>query len=100
MANNPEKKQQAQEQYEKRYASLVALAVYAHFGTSNHLIIGAEAPMAILVATSIATLAAGGDPARFAALALMKAFLVGCRAALFFNAAYFLLPFCLLPPLL
>ncbi len=58
------------------YASLIALAVYALFGTSRQLIIGAEAPMAILVASSLATLAAG-DPVRFATLAMVEALMVG-----------------------
>ena len=59
------------------YASLVALTVYALFGTSRQLIVGAEAPMAILVAASIATVAAGGDATRFATLAMVEAILVG-----------------------
>ena len=59
------------------YASLIALGVYALFGTSRQLIIGAEAPMAILVASSVAAVAAGGDPARFASLAIVEAIMVG-----------------------
>ena len=59
------------------YASLIALGVYALFGTSRQLIIGAEAPMAILVASSVAAVAAGGDPARFATLAFVEAIMVG-----------------------
>jgi SulP family sulfate permease len=59
------------------YASLLALAIYGLFGTSRQLIIGSEATMAILVASSLATFAAGADPARFLALAMMQAILVG-----------------------
>jgi sulfate permease, SulP family len=59
------------------YASLLAMAVYAFFGTSRQLIIDAEAAIAILVASSVATIAGVGDPARFAALAMMEAIMVG-----------------------
>jgi SulP family sulfate permease len=59
------------------YASLLAMGIYALFGTSRQLIIDAEAAVAILVATSVTAAAAGGDPARFAALAMMEAILVG-----------------------
>ena len=59
------------------YASLIALVVYALFGTSRHLIIGAEAPLAILVASSITGVLAGGDPARFAMLVAVEAIMVG-----------------------
>jgi sulfate permease, SulP family len=59
------------------YASLIALGVYALFGTSRHLIIGAEAPLAILVATSMTAVVAGGDPERFAIMATVEALMVG-----------------------
>ena len=59
------------------YACLVAMAVYGVLGTSRQLIIGAEAAVAILVASSLATMAAGGDPARFLALAMLQALLAG-----------------------
>jgi high affinity sulfate transporter 1 len=59
------------------YASLLAMAIYALLGTSRHLIIDAEATMAILVASSLAAVAAGGDPARFLALATMEAIIIG-----------------------
>jgi SulP family sulfate permease len=59
------------------YASLLAMGVYAFFGTSRQLIIDAEAAVAILVASSLNALAAQGDPARFAALAMMEAIMVG-----------------------
>lgn len=59
------------------YASLLAMGVYAFFGTSRQLIIDAEAAVAILVATSVASIVADGDPVRFAALAMMEAIMVG-----------------------
>jgi sulfate permease, SulP family len=59
------------------YASLLAMGVYAFFGTSRQLIIGAEAAVAIIVFSSVASVAAGADPARFAALVMMEAILVG-----------------------
>ena len=59
------------------YASLLAMAIYAFFGTSRQLIIDAEAAIAILVASSVAAVAGVGDPARFAALAMMEAVMVG-----------------------
>ena len=59
------------------YACLVAMAVYGVLGTSRQLIIGAEAAVAILVASSLASMAAGGDPARFLALATLQALLAG-----------------------
>jgi SulP family sulfate permease len=59
------------------YASLLAMGIYAFFGTSRQLIIDAEAAVAILVASSLTALAADGDPARFAALAMMEAIIVG-----------------------
>jgi SulP family sulfate permease len=64
------------------YASLLAMAVYAFFGTSRQLIIDAEAAIAILVASSVAAVAGVGDPARFAALAMMEAIMVGGLLAL------------------
>ncbi len=59
------------------YASLIALGVYALFGTSRHLIIGAEAPLAIIVASSISGVVAGGDPYRFAIMVSVEAIMVG-----------------------
>ena len=59
------------------YASLLAMGVYAFFGTSRHLIIDAEAAIAILVASSIGTMVVDGDPARFATLAMVEAIMVG-----------------------
>ena len=59
------------------YASLLAMAVYAFFGTSRQLIIGAEAAVAIVVFTSVAAMAPDASPARFAALVMMEAVIVG-----------------------
>jgi sulfate permease, SulP family len=59
------------------YASLLAMGIYAFFGTSRHLIVDAEAAVAILVASSIASIAGGNDPARFATLAFLQAIMVG-----------------------
>jgi sulfate permease, SulP family len=59
------------------YASLLAMGVYAFFGTSRHLIIDAEAAIAILVASSLATIVADGNPTRFAILAMVQAIMVG-----------------------
>ena len=59
------------------YASLLAMGIYALFGTSRQLILDAEAAVAIMVASSVTAVAAGGDPTRFAALAMMEAIIVG-----------------------
>jgi sulfate permease, SulP family len=59
------------------YTALAALIGYALFGSSRQLMIGPEASSAILVATAIAPIAAGGDPARYAMLATLLAMLVG-----------------------
>jgi sulfate permease, SulP family len=59
------------------YCSLLAMSLYALFGTSRQLIIDAEAAVAILVFTSVAGVMSGGDPARFAALAFLEAIMVG-----------------------
>ena len=59
------------------YAALAAMGVYALFGTSRQLVIGPEASVSILVATSVAAMNAGGDPARFATLVMMQAIMVG-----------------------
>ncbi len=59
------------------YASLLAMGVYAFFGTSRQLVLDAEAAVAILVASSVAAVAADGDPGRFAALAALEAIMVG-----------------------
>lgn len=59
------------------YACLVAMALYGLFGTSRQLVIGAEAAVAILVASSLASIASGSDPARYLALAMLQALLAG-----------------------
>jgi SulP family sulfate permease len=58
------------------YAGLVALVVYALFGTSSHLSYGPVAIIGLLTATGVGPLA-GGDPVRFAALAGTLAVMVG-----------------------
>jgi sulfate permease, SulP family len=63
------------------YVALGAMLMYALFGTSRQVIMGPEATSAILTATAVAPLA-GGDPARYAALAAMTAILVGVTAIL------------------
>jgi SulP family sulfate permease len=63
------------------YVALGAMVMYALFGTSKQLITGPEATTAILVAAAIAPLA-GGDAARYAALAALLAILVGLLSIL------------------
>jgi sulfate permease, SulP family len=63
------------------YVALGAMLMYALFGTSRQVITGPEATAAILTATAVAPLA-GGDPARYAALAAALALLVGVTAIL------------------
>ena len=63
------------------YAVLLALPVYALFGTSRHLGVGPEPGTAILSATAVAAIA-GGDPARYAALMALLAILVAAVCAL------------------
>ena len=63
------------------YVALGAMLMYALFGTSKQVIMGPEATSAILTATAVAPLA-GGDPARYAALAAATAILVGVVAIL------------------
>jgi sulfate permease, SulP family len=58
------------------YAAMAAMAAYAFFGSSKQVIIGPEATTAILVAT-IVTPMAGGDVARYAALAAALSILIG-----------------------
>ena len=71
------------------YAALVAMIVYALFGSSRQLIIGPESTTAILVATVVAPLA-GGDIARYASLAAALAILIGliCIFAGKFNMGF------------
>ncbi|MEV8512100.1 sulfate permease [Dactylosporangium sp. NPDC051484] len=58
------------------WAMIAPLAVYALLGTSRHLSVGPESTTALMTATVIAPLA-GGDPARYAALAATLAVVVG-----------------------
>jgi len=58
------------------YAGLVALIVYALFGTSSHLSYGPVAIVGLLTVTGVGPLA-DGDPLRFAALAGTLAVMVG-----------------------
>jgi high affinity sulfate transporter 1 len=64
------------------WVAVVAMLVYAALGTSRLLSVGPESATAIMVAAAVAPLA-GGDPARYAALAGGLALLVGvvCLAA-------------------
>ena len=63
------------------YVALGAMVMYALFGTSRQVIMGPEATTAILTAAAVAPLA-GGDVARYAALAALTAILVGIVALL------------------
>src|SRR5512136_699607 len=63
------------------YVALGAMVMYALFGTSKQVIMGPEATAAIMTATAVAPLA-GGDAARYAALAALLALLVGVVALL------------------
>ena len=63
------------------YVALGAMVMYALFGTSKQVIMGPEATAAIMTATAVAPLA-GGDVARYAALAALLALLVGVIALL------------------
>jgi SulP family sulfate permease len=58
------------------YVALGAMVMYALFGTSKQVVMGPEATAAIMTATAVAPLA-GGDAARYAALAALLALLVG-----------------------
>ncbi|RJR42628.1 MAG: STAS domain-containing protein [Deltaproteobacteria bacterium] len=59
------------------YASLLAMVIYPLLGTSRQVVVDAEDTVAILVASSLGLLAAGADPNRYLALAMMQAILVG-----------------------
>lgn len=64
------------------WVAVVAMVAYALLGTSRLLSVGPESATAVMVAAAVAPLA-GGDPARYAALAGGLAVLVGlvCLAA-------------------
>src|SRR5215471_18775100 len=59
------------------YTAIGALVGYALFGSSRRLMIGPESTTALLVATAVAPIATGGDPARYALLVTLMAFLIG-----------------------
>src|SRR5262245_40525860 len=63
------------------YVALGAMVIYALFGTSKQVIIGPESTAAIMTASVVAPLA-GGDAARYAALAAATAIIVGVFALL------------------
>jgi SulP family sulfate permease len=63
------------------YVALAAMVMYALFGSSKQVIMGPEATAAIMTAAAVAPLA-GGDAARYAALAALLALLVGVVALL------------------
>ena len=58
------------------YAALVAMITYAFFGSSKQMIVGPDSTIAILVAIVVAPMA-GGDFARYAALAAALAISIG-----------------------
>jgi SulP family sulfate permease len=59
------------------YAAVAVMLVFMLFTTSKTLIVGTEAPTALLVAQAVAAVYSGGDPGRYAALAAMLAMLTG-----------------------
>jgi SulP family sulfate permease len=63
------------------YVALGAMVMYALFGTSRQVSMGPEATSAIMTAAAVAPLA-GGDVARYAALAALIAILIGVLALL------------------
>jgi SulP family sulfate permease len=63
------------------YVALGAMVMYALFGTSKQVSMGPEATSAIMTAAAVAPLA-GGDVARYAALAALIAILIGVLALL------------------
>jgi high affinity sulfate transporter 1 len=67
------------------WAILVPLALYALVGSSRQLSVGPESTTALMTATVVAPLA-GGDPARYAALAAALAVVVGLLCLLSFAA--------------
>ena len=58
------------------YAAVLPMLVYAVLGSSRQLMVGPESTTAIMTAAAVAPLA-GGDPARYAALAAAAAIIVG-----------------------
>ncbi|RKH57426.1 sulfate permease [Corallococcus interemptor] len=64
------------------YAGAFAMLAYALFGPSRHLMVGPEAGAAILSATALAPVVAGGGPERLASLAALLALMVGALSLL------------------
>jgi sulfate permease, SulP family len=62
------------------YTALGGLVGYALFGSSRRLMLGPESSSALIVASVVAPVAAGGSPAHFALLAALLALLVGVIA--------------------
>jgi len=58
------------------YASILPLVAYAMYTSSRQVMVGPDGTLAVLTATSVAPLA-GGEPARYAALAAALALMVG-----------------------
>jgi high affinity sulfate transporter 1 len=67
------------------WAILAPLALYVLFGSSRHLSVGPESTTALMTAAVVAPLA-GGDPARYAALAAALAVVVGLLCLVAFAA--------------
>jgi sulfate permease, SulP family len=67
------------------WAMLAPLALYVLLGSSRHLSVGPESTTALMTAAVVAPLA-GGDPARYAALAGALAVVVGLLALVAFAA--------------
>jgi len=59
------------------YATLLAMLLFPLFGTARQVVVGAEDTVAILVASSLAIVAAGADAETYLALATMQALLIG-----------------------
>jgi SulP family sulfate permease len=59
------------------YTAIGALVGYALFGSSQRLMIGPESTTALMVGAAVASVATGGDPARFAMLVALMALLLG-----------------------
>jgi sulfate permease, SulP family len=59
------------------YATLLAMLIFPLFGTARQVVVGAEDTVAILVASSLVIVAAGANPDRYLALAMMQAILIG-----------------------
>ena len=71
------------------YAALAAMAAYALFGSSRHLIIGPDAALPLILAVTVGPLA-GGDVERYAVLTAGLSLLVGiiCITARWIRAGF------------